>query len=89
MDRLPVELVSIVVSYLEFENLLSYLAISQEFQFAIERCTFASIQLKSIDLEYFSKIITPLRWAALTTLNFSVIIPVYPLTRQLGHAGYR
>lgn len=77
MDSLPLELLAIIVSLLDPSERARYATISRQWQAAVERLTFRSVRLKSIDLKRFSDVFVGHRRAALTELDYHVILPSY------------
>ncbi|KAL9581718.1 MAG: hypothetical protein Q9203_005785 [Teloschistes exilis] len=93
MDKLPTELITHIASFIESEDVQTFLrrsihekkvsklppyaTISRKWQLAIESCTFRFFDLKSTDLSYFARILTGHRKRFLSHLRCEIILPTY------------
>ncbi|EON63416.1 hypothetical protein W97_02643 [Coniosporium apollinis CBS 100218] len=78
MDRLSLEILAIIVSYLNPSDFIEYVSVSRQWQFAIERYTFRSLRLKSDDYDFFTRVCSDShRAAAIAELEYDVILPAY------------
>ncbi|KAL8768215.1 MAG: hypothetical protein Q9194_005769 [Teloschistes cf. exilis] len=93
MDKLPTELITHIASFIESEDVQTFLrrsihekkvsklppyaTISRKWQLAIESCTFRFFDLKSTDLFYFARILTGHRKRFLSHLRCEIILPTY------------
>ena len=78
MDQSPVELLDLIASFSNSDDLPQLSTISRTWQSVIERRTMRAIDLQSTDLEDFSNIfVHHSRQAALVNLSYNVILPAY------------
>ncbi|KAK5138499.1 hypothetical protein LTR08_000085 [Meristemomyces frigidus] len=85
LEALPLELVASVIDFLagprrDPDELAPYATISAKWQQAIEQQTYASLDIKSLDLESFERFVSNShahRRAALRTIGFTVVLPAY------------
>jgi hypothetical protein len=79
MDKLPLELVDLVFSFVPLTQLVRYVTVSRACQYAVERRVFKSARVKSTELGYFAHVYTPShRRATLQALKYDIILPEYP-----------
>lgn len=71
------ELIALILIFLDLDELKNYVTVSKSWQYAVERCTFRTIHLKSTDLDLFRDIFVDHRRAALADLSYDVILPTY------------
>lgn len=77
LEFLP-ELIALILSFLDPEDLINCATVSKSWQLAVERCTFRTIHLKSTELDRFRDIfVFGHRRAALAVLNYYIILPTY------------
>lgn len=78
MDRLSPELVDIIVSFVPREYLFRYATVSRSWQYAVERETFQSVELKSTELDFFARAYAPShRRATLRNIRYNISLPEY------------
>ncbi len=89
MDRLPPEILSLIVSHLPIwirnpaqsraELVRPGIAsVSRKWQFAVERLVFRDVQFKNTELGLFASIFSdPRRRALIETLRFEIVLPTY------------
>ena len=65
------ELITLILSFLDLDELINYVTVSKSWQYAVERCIFRKIHLKSTDLDLFGHIFVGHRRAALADLTYS------------------
>ncbi|KAL8730717.1 MAG: hypothetical protein Q9166_003909 [cf. Caloplaca sp. 2 TL-2023] len=93
MDRLPQELVNHIASFVEREDdqsdaglllrkkmvskLPPYATLSHKWQLAIESRTFHTLHMTSLELAYFSQVLTAQRRSFLSYLTYDIVLPTY------------